>query len=107
MKTTHTPGPWKAEKDAKGRWSIDAKDGSAWIARTFPMCDLKTNMALFDTEADARLIAAAPELLETLQNIANCNLSNWSEEFRNGDDFRIWAQTRALLAIAKAVGVCG
>ncbi len=52
----HTPGPWKAEPFAGGWnvWPISSKkpDGSA--------------IAYDCTEADARLIAAAPDLLAAL-----------------------------------------
>ena len=78
MKTIHTPGPWKTEKDAYGRWSIDAQDGSDWIARTVPMCDLRTHMAMFDTEANARLIAASPTMLAVLQELEE-SAGYWSE----------------------------
>jgi hypothetical protein len=69
MKTSFTPGPWKATKDRHGAWQIDAANGSAWIAKTVPMRSLTTGMAELDTEDDARLIAAAPDLLEALQNL--------------------------------------
>ena len=48
-------------------------------------------------EANARLIAAAPDLLETLEYIANAKPWDWDEEVR--DQFREWAQNRARLAI--------
>lgn len=50
--------------------------------------------------ADARLIAAAPDLLSELQNIANAKPETWDEETR--DQFQQWAQNRARAAIAKA-----
>lgn len=46
----HTPGPWTASgPHADGAWLIDAGD--------FAVCDVPTG------EANARLIAAAPDLL--------------------------------------------
>lgn len=51
-------------------------------------------------DANARLIAAAPELLAELQNIANANTSDWDDP----SDFKAWAQSRARAAIAKATG---
>ena len=53
-----------------------------------------------ETRANARLIAAAPELLETLEYIACADPATWDEGLR--DQFRLWAQNRAKLAIAKA-----
>ena len=54
------------------------------------------------SEADMRLIAAAPDLLDELQNIANANPREWDESTR--DQFQQWAQNRARAAIAKATG---
>lgn len=55
----HTPGPWRiVEKSDDERLSIEA--GDMFIARTDPC------MA---QEANARLIAAAPDLLEALQEV--------------------------------------
>ena len=53
-----------------------------------------------NTEANARLIAAAPDLLRTLQFIADADPAEWDEEVR--DQFQAWAQARARIAIAKA-----
>lgn len=73
MSTKFTPGPWTVVPcipDSQGRkrdlWSITAARG--WVAKTCPVnswsygfTDAKVR------EANARLIAAAPELLEQLQ----------------------------------------
>jgi len=101
MKTEHTPGPWWiVPRDApKATLMVESHHGLIAVmesSKTRPVTYKKA-------EANARLIAAAPELLEALANIANCNMNNWSEEFRNGDDFRIWAQSRARVAVARAV----
>ena len=53
----HTPGPWFAE----GKEVYNSRDiGGVWVAET-----LVHNLAT--AKADARLIAAAPELLEALE----------------------------------------
>ena len=104
MKTTHTPGPWKIvpRTSQKGILMVESQHGLIAC-----MESSKTRPVTYEkAEANAQLIAAAPDLLQALANIANCNMSNWSEEFRSGDDFRIWAQTRARVAIVKAVGAC-
>ena len=49
-KTTHTPGPWTYERSANGDYTIDS-DGGKRIAEEI------------SDPANARLIAAAPELL--------------------------------------------
>lgn len=53
MKTKHTPGPWNAYKypDTK-TWTVAAKASVA---------------SKIKDEADAKLIAAAPEMLEALE----------------------------------------
>jgi hypothetical protein len=89
----HTPGPWSLDSDA-GQVHIVA--AGAAIARVMAMRSDGCG------EANARLIAAAPDLLAELQNIANANPSSWDEETR--DQFQQWAQNRARAAIAKATG---
>jgi hypothetical protein len=57
MEGKHTPAPWRAEPFA-GRWNV------------WPISKRKPNgsaVAYDCTEADARLIAAAPDLLEALR----------------------------------------
>lgn len=66
MSAKHTPGPWKAaEWQAEGGefgWSIYAGDP----AHLVPTNTFETNSA-DEAEANARLFAAAPELLEASQ----------------------------------------
>ncbi len=86
--TKHTPGPWRE----KG-FIIEsgAHDGDMFI----PVADLVENG---EVQANARLIAAAPDLLAELQNIANADTSDWDDP----NDFKAWAQSRARHTIAKA-----
>jgi hypothetical protein len=71
MKYTHTPGPWTAFQAYPQRHTIGTPNGK--------ICDLWGADPAFYTdedEANARLIAAAPELLEALVDlIAGHNLS--------------------------------
>lgn len=94
----HTPGPWKAGKELSSRsseWLIamdcgDRGRGIA-IAETVPA----TGREL----ANARLIAAAPELLEALQNLMT--------RVQYDKDAKHWftdEQKAARAAIAKALG---
>jgi hypothetical protein len=91
MNTQHTPGPWEVRK------------GEPWvIAKAYG--DMKSvvhlNLPVDQSEsqkADARLIAAAPDLLEALQYMANVCPAIDS----TGDD----AHIKARAAIAKATGV--
>ncbi len=52
----HTPGPWTREND--GIWAGYESDAPTLVALDFPY------------EADARLAAAAPDMLEALEHIA-------------------------------------
>lgn len=62
--TAHTPGPWRAEG-----WegvTVNAADGCTILA-----CPGASQGAtLAETKANARLIAAAPDLLAALEEIA-------------------------------------
>jgi hypothetical protein len=85
MTTKHTPGPWKAEclfKDLD-RWEIWG-DGKIVSSHVFG-------------KSDARLIAAAPELLEACKLALEC-LSPFSDEDTDG------SKTTIRKAIAKAEG---
>lgn len=78
----HTKGPWRIGAMESGRYAVDGENGqevTGWL----------------DSEADARLIAAAPELLEALQALVN-------EPQPIGIDRT--AYQAALVAIAKATG---
>lgn len=61
--TTHTPGPWGCT-ETEGSWTISADADPVYIATVaMPGRMSKVDQA----EANARLIAAAPELLEACQ----------------------------------------
>jgi len=56
----HTPGPWSIRKNFNGRGALDLfGEGGQMIIG---------NALIINQEADARLIAAAPELLEAAQD---------------------------------------
>jgi hypothetical protein len=59
MKTEHTPGPWKVSNDFSGVL-IEVENGNT-VA--------KVNALKDEYEANARLIAAAPKLLSTLNSL--------------------------------------
>jgi hypothetical protein len=90
MKTTHTPGPWVV----KNGTSILA--GKSQVANTgFKMGDWPKED--YETErANARLIAAAPDLLAALEMVVNAADTGW--EISDG----AWMEIQA--AIAKAKG---
>ena len=81
---THTKGPWTVNPESHGNYLVIRSEH-----RQAAICRLT-----YKLEADAKLISAAPDLLEALVNIEN-------------DDGRIpetiWAMRNA--AIAKARGI--
>ena len=68
MDTKHTPGEWEA---LKGQTNINESQGKAWgcvhDAEGFIIADVWADSERLDGEANARLIAAAPELLAAIQ----------------------------------------
>ena len=111
MTTKHTPGPWDFEFGEMGGYDCmtDAFKVTAG-QRLIAELDLsgygqstrqrEGTGDKAEAEANARLIAAAPDLLEELKNIANANPKEWEPEVR--DQFQAWAQNRARAAIQKA-----
>lgn len=63
----HTPGPWEERTDAHGRGRISA--GGVWIATTWLATGDGNDAPQLPARANARLIAAAPDLLEALKAI--------------------------------------
>lgn len=94
-KTEHTPGPWHAGKSAgyetHGQMLIN------------PEADGRTIAVVYNGAANARLIAAAPELLEALQRAESALAHFISKEYA---PHRPWTDTldHARAAIAKAKG---
>ncbi|WP_448208186.1 hypothetical protein [Azospirillum sp. sgz302134] len=65
MKTKHTPGPWWIDPKAPGGGNIQSAKGPVADARFFG----NTSAEAMADHANARLIAAAPELLEALKGL--------------------------------------
>jgi len=98
----HTPGPWKQGKSGGISWyNIYANNETVRVARVFDPSPAPNHKAEgFEIEeANARLIAAAPELLEALEEIA----TQAGGTFHNNPELAKGVlQARA--AIAKAKG---
>ena len=93
----HTPGPWKVSHDEhEPYWNIDMprQDGSPGYGSAHGM--------VYTTEADAHLIAAAPELLAALQEAVTA--LNVKEKFPVYDTDSYAIAARCDKAIAKAEG---
>ena len=58
---THTPGPWMVTRDATPEY--------AYQSTIFPETDGDRIATAFGNEENARLIAAAPELLDALHSL--------------------------------------
>jgi len=68
-KTKHTPGPW--EISPKNEAIITGENGDVNIATMWEAfhLDERTGERVEEAYANARLIAAAPDLLEALENL--------------------------------------
>jgi len=90
--SAHTPGPWFAEDD-DGSWSVhsdhDTLGGCIAVAYSFR------------AEANTRLIAAAPDLLDTMRSVAYA----LEQDGRTADGCtKAAAAARLRASIAKAEG---
>jgi hypothetical protein len=98
MTQPHIPGPWHVEQNEDGL-VIHSDDGTEICEVTGQTFD---EYAEEETEANAKLIAAAPELLDALK-MAECVIENYKDELDEADeDVPALAEIRA--AIAKATG---
>ena len=96
MQTQHTPGPWFITGGAT-RY-IEARIGDGLIQEVAACGPTMADVRGYgqQQEANARLIAAAPDLLEALIELADCGAEAWGED----RPCVKWARA----AIAKATG---
>lgn len=73
--TQHTPGPWNVEKCRYGFAVYASKTGDAVVKTE----DAEGRYGAIDNGADARLIAAAPELLAALEG-----MEKWASSIHDG-----------------------
>ena len=102
----HTPAPWVARMVDSQEWHIDAPNGDPtvghikWTGLAVYGCDDYRQAGSEVSEANARLIASAPELLEAAQQVvARWDTPNWKDARHTGEFINL---LRA--AIAKATG---
>ncbi len=94
MSSKHTPGPWNwAKSDINGRYSIYRNGPLAYCGDTTAVDG--------DGEANARLIAAAPDLLVALQSFDDA-FSHYCDGDPSPEEWAALKAARA--AIAKATG---
>ena len=90
----HTPGPWKSVDIQKG-YLITNSDESYDIA-------VVRNIGQHDNQANARLIAAAPELMEALYQLIDA--ADCSDDIQFGTLSTTFVRDIAIKAINKATG---
>lgn len=87
MKSTHTPGPWKATGKEVG---TDYEATHGMVASIIGMPNR------WETEANARLIAAAPDLYAAVEALLALHADDGTR-----DDVPEWKAARAALAKAR------
>ena len=92
---THTDGPWSANLNGLSR---DKQDAPQWnVGKTCECLVILPNRSTpEETEANAHLIAAAPDLLAALEDCAN-----WLSRSVRDDDREMAEDARAVIAKAK------
>jgi len=102
--TKHTPGPWH-EGAGNGEGSIFADKGRMRMTdkgtTLWPICRMFTDWNEAEDQANARLIAAAPDLLAALEELTGCAGLTWLDGFKDELDA---AMTQAHAAIKQVKG---
>jgi hypothetical protein len=64
----HAPAPWLARRDKAipEFWTVEAEEGRTLVCHLYGIRDVPKGKPDLETEATAKLIAAAPDLLEAL-----------------------------------------
>lgn len=100
-KASHTPGPWLIESD----YNEDGSDLIVMAEQAYVIADTRhESCGIVDADecyANARLISAAPELLEALKGL----LRRIDDHFGSPDASHDWKeQEAARAALSKATG---
>lgn len=98
----HTPGPWRVRTDTKGDI---AHVTSGYETVCSFLTTVKSGHGPEQIEVDARLICAAPELLDALKSLLLAVQSNnEGGSLKTPDQIFAEAGREAIAAIAKATG---
>lgn len=101
----HTPGPWKLD----GRWVTDAATGCVTVAE-LPVIPAYSEIDAGDyqNEANARLIAAAPDLLEAckvaltvVKESVERLRADWPDSYSDGDEYATLQKLQSAIAHAE------
>lgn len=101
--TTHTPGPWKAvwhesvQDEKKANWHVVDSQGYGFM-------HVDSNGKILIGRDNARLIAAAPELLEALQSLHDRLLDCELHQITAREAYDSFYRGLVKEAIAKATG---
>lgn len=95
MKPSHTPGPWTAELATPDEIAHVSRGSNPYNA----ICSLDVTKTIEESNANALLVAAAPELLQTIEEL----FAMYSDHSRNAFDL-VEIRSKLAQAIAKATG---
>lgn len=88
--TKHTPGPWFSECE----WVF--YDDDANLPAGFKVVDQQGKVGTEESISNARLIAASPQLLESLDWFIKVTKATWPTSIRNSPEYRAAEAVRAL-----------
>lgn len=100
---SHTPGPWRAVAPGTDgsqflNWIVGTDVGNTLVS----VVSVIAPHAVAYCEADARLIAAAPDLLAALKHVQSCDQWSRREEGISTEIMdRAWDRVRAAIAAAE------
>ena len=95
----HTPGPWEAVKETNSSRGWLVWPSARECQEPYPIAGITLKGKLGEEDANARLIAAAPDMAEALDN-----LLTWAEHSGfeiDLQDAQVWFDARAALALAR------
>lgn len=107
MPNKHTPGPWRVGQNLDGETAVFCKRRGKDGCICYGLYDENNEPSLKELEANAALIAAAPELLEALKALVQGLPEMETDESMSGGDVveylsAAWPNIKA--AICKAEG---